>query len=99
MPLTCCASVHLPSYLLFQQAIEDLAARAQQLESSLQQVQRECAEAVTAALAVVGRPNTPRGSPRSSEEGAATANVTAVVKQLVDKLKVRIQTFMFCYST
>ena len=38
----------------------------------------------------MGRPTTPRGSPRSSEEDAAAANVTAVVKQLVDKLKVQI---------
>ena len=65
-----------------------MAKRAEELEASLGRLQKECNQAVAAAQAVVGRPSTPRGSPRSSEDGVAGADVEDVVRQLVGKLKV-----------
>lgn len=65
-----------------------MAKRAEELEASLARLQKDCSQAVAAAQAVVGRPSTPRGSPRSSEDGAGGANVEDIVRQLVAKLKV-----------
>ena len=65
-----------------------MAKRAEELEASLVRLQKECSQAVAAAQAVVGRPSTPRGSPRSSEDGVGGADVEDVVRQLVAKLKV-----------
>lgn len=65
-----------------------MAKRAEELEASLARLQRECNQAVTAAQAVVGRPSTPRGSPRSSDDGTAGASVEDVVRHLIAKLKV-----------
>ena len=66
-----------------------LQVRVQELEGSLLRLQRECSQAVAAAQAVVGRPTTPLGSPRSSEEGAGATSVDDVVRQLIARLKVR----------
>ena len=65
-----------------------MAKRAEELEASLGRIQKECSQAVAAAQVVVGRPSTPRGSPRSSDDGAGAADVQGVVRQLVAKLKV-----------
>lgn len=65
-----------------------MAKRAEELETSLARLQKECTQAVTAAQAVVGRPNTPRGSPRSSDDGTDGGNVEDVVRHLIAKLKV-----------
>lgn len=73
-----------------------MAKRAEELEASFGRLQRECSQAVAAAQAVVGRPSTPRGSPRSSQDGAAGADVEDVVRQLVAKLKVGCSCFPKC---
>lgn len=65
-----------------------MAKRAEELEVSLGRLRRECSQAVAAAQAVVGRPSTPQGSPRSSQDGAGGADVEDVVRQLVAKLQV-----------
>lgn len=65
-----------------------MAKQAEELESALALLQKECSQAVAAAQAVVGRPTTPRGSPRSSEDGAGAVSVDDVVRQLISKLKV-----------
>lgn len=76
-----------------------VAQRAEELEASLGRLQRECSQAVAAAQAVVGRPSTPRGSPRSSQDGAGGANVEDVVRQLVTKLKVGCSCLCNCSPT
>lgn len=65
-----------------------MAARAEELEEVVQQLQKECGQAVTAASGFVGRPSTPRGSPTTSSEVSEAPNVADIVSQLVDKLKV-----------
>ena len=59
-----------------------MAKRAEELEALLGRLQKDCSQAV------VGRPSTPQGSPRSSEDGVGGADVQDVVRQLVAKLKV-----------
>lgn len=65
-----------------------MAKRAEELEASLARLQRECNQAVSAAQAVVGRSSTPRGSPRSSDDGTVGGSVDDVVRHLIAKLKV-----------
>jgi len=77
------------------QDTDALSSRAQELETSLLRLQRECSQAVAAAQTLVGRPTTPRGSPRSSEDGAGAVSVGDVVRHLVAKLKVAL-TFTLC---
>ena len=59
------------------------------MEVSLNQVRKECSRAVTAAQLVLGRPNTPPGSPRTSEDGSGMGSVEDAVRQLVTRLKVQ----------
>ena len=59
------------------------------MEVSLNQVRKECNRAVTAAHLVLGRPNTPPGSPRTSEDGSDLGSVEDAVRQLVARLKVQ----------
>lgn len=56
-------------------------------EASLLQLRQECNRAVATAQAMVGRPTTPLGSPRTSEDSAGLCSVEHAVRQLVAKLK------------
>ncbi|DBA92530.1 TPA: hypothetical protein ACH3X1_002761 [Trebouxia sp. C0004] len=64
-------------------------SRAQELDAALLRLQKDCSQAVAAAQAVLGRPTTPRGSPRSSEDGLGAVTVQDVVQQLMAKIKDR----------
>lgn len=65
-----------------------LNSRAEELEGSLLKLQRDCSQAVAVGQAMLGRPTTPRGSPRSSEDCLGAVYVEDVVRQLVAKIKV-----------
>ena len=65
-----------------------LQQQVHDMEASLSQMRRECSRAVATAQAIVGRPTTPLGSPRTSEDGTGLCSVELVVRQLVAKLTV-----------
>lgn len=58
------------------------------LEASLAQLRNECSRAVTATQLIVGRPNTPLGSPRTSDDGSGSCSIEDAVQQLIGALKV-----------
>ena len=75
-----------------QHIMQDSSMLQQQMyamEASLNQVRKECSRAVTAAQLVLGRPDTPPGSPRTSEDGSDLGSVEDAVRQLVTRLKVK----------
>ena len=86
----CCANCADVAARLFP-ALQDPAVLQQQLnqaDASLVQLQQECNRAVATAQAMVGRPTTPLGSPRTSQDGAGLCSVEHAVRQLVHHLKV-----------